>query len=335
MSATAESDDTLVRQLPTDDLRAPQHDVRQTRSDEDIRTIAESMERSGQLHAAYVVPVCPSDVDDEDEWRSQPVETLDSECTSYRLIDGMTRWLAAQELNWATLRCEVHSEPPENQTVTSLEANTSRVDMSDYETTRALYDHYQRTGHTQAEIAETAGISRSRLGNLFRALDGFDQAVKAWRDPDTHVSSGHVLQIERLETSAHKARAFRDLMHNQRSVSMLSEVVDNVADMEQREIDDAKRQLREADEEVTEEKVKELVDGTGPDNTDSPAEAATRKAEKESGAPAQPDPVMCLITGAEADRKVAVPVSSETAGLIEQCKSENVPLLEALGGDEE
>jgi len=232
MSATAESDDTLVRQLPTDDLRAPQHDVRQTRSDEDIRTISESMERSGQLHAAYVVPIVPTDVEDEDEWRNQPVETLDSECTSYRLVDGMTRWLAAQELNWATLRCEVHSEPPENQTVTSLEANTSRVDMSDYETTRALYDHYQRTGHTQAEIAETAGISRSRLGNLFRALDGFNQAVKAWRDPDTHVSSGHVLQIERLETSAHKARAFRDLMHNQRSVSMLSEVVDNVADME-------------------------------------------------------------------------------------------------------
>jgi len=132
MSATAESDDTLVRQLPTDDLRAPQHDVRQTRSDEDIRTISESMERSGQLHAAYVVPICPSDVNDEDEWRNQPVEDLDSECTSYRIIDGMTRWLAAQELNWATLRCEVHATPPENQTVTSLEANTSRVDMSDY-----------------------------------------------------------------------------------------------------------------------------------------------------------------------------------------------------------
>jgi ParB/RepB/Spo0J family partition protein len=330
MAATPDDDDTITQQVPLDELRAPTHDVRQERSDDDVATVAESMERSGQLHAAYVVPIVPSDAESEESFRSQSVREQADQCAAFRIVDGFTRFLAARELNWATLRCEIHGEEPDDQPIVSLEANTSRVDMSDYETTRALHDHYQRTGLTQAEIAERAGVSRSHLSNLFRALDGHDDTVRAWKDPNSHVTSSHVLLVEQLETQPHKDRAFRDLVHNQRSVGMFEEVVENVRDMEQRELKDAKRQLEETDEEVTEEKVHQLVDGTGPDTTDTPGQAKTRQAESEDETPVEPDPVACLITGAPASLKKAIPVSEEVAGLIERCEDQNVPLLDAL-----
>lgn len=263
MSTPDTTDDTLVRQIPIGDLLAPTHDVRDGRSDQDVSRLARSLERSGQIHALYVVPARESASGVEGTWSELSLDERATAATSYRIVDGMTRWLAARELHWSTIRCEVHREEPEDQPLVSLAANEDRVDMTEFETVTAIHDHYRRSGMTQEEIAQRVGMSRSRLSNLFRALDGYDPTVEAWQNPDVPVRTGHVLQVERLETDAYKGMAHRDLLTNERSLGMFEEVVDQLLQRERDEMESVSEQVAEEGEEPDADEVKSHVDGSG------------------------------------------------------------------------
>jgi len=300
--------ETLVKQLRLDQLVAPEHDVRQQRDQDALDRLADSIERSGLIHPIMVVPERDDDLPDAVSWSDLDVKEKSNLADRYRVVDGWSRTLALRQLNRTTGRCEVHPEEPDNQTVVSLEANTERLEMSDYETVAALQEHKQQTGKTVTELAEEAGMSRSHLSNLFRCLDGFEPAVRAWRDPNTHVTAGHVRVIESLDSERAKELTFQDCMNYERSTGMLEEVAENAA----------QQAKAEADAEAADEPAA------------SPARAMTEKAEAEAGAPVEPTTPTCILSGEEADRKVAIPVSEDMAGLVERCKAEAETLLNVV-----
>ena len=101
MSATPPS---VVEYVRLGRLRPPETDVRQSRDRDQVRSIAESMERSGQLQAAKVYPPetvledYPDDLDVQDLR-----EIAASECDLV-VEDGWTRREAARINNWKQLR---------------------------------------------------------------------------------------------------------------------------------------------------------------------------------------------------------------------------------------
>lgn len=300
--------DTVVRQLPVDDLVKPHHDVRQGRDQDGLDSLARSLERSGQLHAIMVYPE-PVELDAETmAWEDLGLEDRIDLCDVFRVVDGWSRTLAARDLNWPTIRAEIWPDEPDNQTVASLEANTTRLEMSDYETVRALKDYYESSGMTQAEVAEEAGISRSRLSQLFSLLEGYPPAVEEWADPDSHVTASHVQVIEQLDQEKAKELTYQDMMNYQRSADLLQEVAQN-----------ARQQVQ-------------AQGSTGEDGEDpaSQAQAQARKANQSNGVPIETEAPTCLVTGQEADRKKAIPVCAEAYGLLQQLEETGTPLIEAV-----
>jgi len=164
----------ISREVPLDQLRHPDFDVRQGRPEADIRSIAQSMGDPGQGQQ-QPINVFPADRDD------LPADPGDEDLHGYfqgdgRLIihDGVTRALAAQKLGWETIWAVITPRAPENEVIARLSANTDRVDMTDYETVSTLFEYYDREDITQADLAEKAGMGASTLSKLFSVLDGPD-----------------------------------------------------------------------------------------------------------------------------------------------------------------
>lgn len=313
MSVATAEEDVIVRNIPLDKCVKPEHDVRENRGDTDVDTIVESIERSGQIHAAFVYPVNPDGPQEADEWRELDLQEKYEEAEIFRVVDGWTRRLALERLGRETMRCEVHHERPEDPTVVSLEANTVRIDMSDYETIRALKEMADRQGLTHDEVAERVGKSRSHITNLFKVLEASDPVVEEWQNDDTHITASHVAAIMQLPTPDEEVRMLRQVLRHELSVGKTRETVQNRLKMIAR---------REAAADQDRDRRAEGMDETASE-TD------------QHGDPADDEPPDCRITGDPAYTHVTIPVSEAMYSTVQRLRETDESLLEALGLDED
>lgn len=312
MSDDQQPVETITRQIPLDQLVAPEHDVRRERRDEQVSRIAQSLERSGQIHAAYVVPQRPDDYD-ADEWADlDDPQTMYEAADVYRIVDGWTRRLAAEEVNWQTLRCEVFPEEPDQQTVTSLEANTARIDMDEHETIVALKEMAARRGMTSEEVGELVGYSDSYIRNLFRLLDEPDQITDAWASPETEISAAHIAAISQLPDTQEKERMMRYVLEHDASVSQTRDYVES--------------RLKTLEREAQQGSPRTADRATGMSQAD-PQQSAD--GEDEEGG------VTCVLTGDRAYADIQIPVSEPMYGTLQRLQQTGDCLLDALEGDAE
>jgi len=309
MSSTPPS---VVEYVRLGRLRPPETDVRQSRDRDQVRSIAESMERSGQLQAAKVYPDPAVLEDYDDDLDVQDLREIAAGECDLVVEDGWTRREAARINNWKQLRVEIFPDASDDTVVAQLEANTERIDMADYETMQALKTWSVETDKSQAEVAETIGKARSTVSNWFRALDAPEYLTTRWQDPDTHIEYGHVREILRLPTEDLQRKVLEDCLQYDRSVTMTRETAKNTAKAWKRNRqDDRSKEEREAE---------------------GQARRAERQAKQEVAR--QEDRPDCVLCGAPGKTTIALPVCKEDYGLLTRKKETGEPLLGEVAAEE-
>lgn len=195
MSADSHGTTRLSRQVPLDQLTMPDVDVREMRPEDGVRGLAESMgdPSVGQLQPILVTPTADPEL--EDEWSKDALSAYVSDGRDLQIIDGVTRYMAAEFLEWDTLWAWVVSDPPEDTVIAQLDANTERIEMTQFETVKALADHKEATGASVKELAGKVGYSPSYMSSVLNTLSGPDWLVQAWRNPDHPLETSHAIAV--------------------------------------------------------------------------------------------------------------------------------------------
>jgi len=311
MAASNSRPTTVTEWIDLHRLAPPETDVRTTRDRDQVRSIAQSLERSGQLQAAKVYP---SNVDaiDADDVSPDDLREATMDADELIVVDGWTRREAARINNWDQLRCEIFAEPPEDQVIASLDANTERLDMTDYETITALKDWKDATGKTDEELAQAIGKSRSTVSNYFRALEVPDPIRQYWKDPDSIVEYGHIREVAGLPTQELQEKCIRDAIEFERGVGAFRDTVRNTLEGWKRK--------------QASEQTKDEAEDEGHSRKAAREEARTRE---------QNEPSMtCFFCGEPTDRQVAVPVCEEDSGMVYRKKESGEPLLASIANED-
>lgn len=318
----------ISREVPLDQLRHPDFDVRQGRPEADIRSIAQSMGDPGQGQQ-QPINVFPADRDDlPDDPGADDLHGYFQADGRLIIHDGVTRALAAQKLGWETIWAVITPAAPENEVIARLSANTDRVDMTDYETVSTLYEYYAREDITQADLAEKAGMGASTLSKLFSVLDGPDWLSEPWADPGVPFSSTHAIYTYYMFHGS--------ALEDYQEAGDLGET-----EAKERAIEDAKMMIRvQTDQDLQpaefqtrcqrlrKQTCDELADGRdwGEKQADGATQAA--EAEAERGLPDPFDGQDCMVCGQDPDRKVAVPVCGSHYGLMTDMRNRGESLTQ-------
>ncbi len=137
-----------VKEISLDQILVPEVPVRSVASDELLDELKTSMEEFGLLEPIVVI----------------------QEGEHHRIIAGHRRFLAARELGWSKIACNVLNVDVETGAFISLEENIKREDINPYE--EALYFlHLIKTyDMTQTGIAQKLGYSKQQVHNRMELL---------------------------------------------------------------------------------------------------------------------------------------------------------------------
>ena len=203
MSTSEHGTTRLSRQVPLEQLTMPDTDVREMRPEQGVRGLAESMgdPSVGQLQPILVTPA--EDPQTGDEWDREALSGYVGDGRDLQIIDGVTRYMAADFLEWETIWAWVVSDPPEDTVIAQLDANTERVEMTQYETVKALADHKEATGASVKELAGKVGYSPSYMSQVLNTLSGPEWLVEAWRNPDHPLETSHAIAVYYMMSEKH------------------------------------------------------------------------------------------------------------------------------------
>jgi ParB/RepB/Spo0J family partition protein len=327
MSDDQTTDARISRAVKLEDLRPPETDVRTHRPDADVKSLAASMgdPNVGQLQDVLVHPV---DHDETvDEGTTDELAELHREGHPMRIVDGQTRFLAAEHLGWHTLDATIVPEPPDETVVAQLDANTERIDMSSFETIRALHDHYEASGKTLADIGDKTGHSKSHISKLFSALEGPEPLVQAWQHPEHPLEAGHALALMQLVSD--------------NTVQRYAEAGElGPEEAYQEALDDVRMMVDvQADKKLTvtdfRERTRRLVKQTADqlksrrDDGDPRAEGQGQTAQQRETPAELPEASPCLVCGSDRDRsrRIAIPVCTEDYGMLSDMKERDDVLM--------
>ena len=108
---------------------------------------------------------------------------------SYEIIAGERRWRAAQLAGIHELPVIVRNLSDRETLEVALLENIQREDLSPLEEAEAYQRLIEEFDHTQQELADTLGKSRSHIANLLRLL-GLPLEIRSMVE-DGHLSAGH------------------------------------------------------------------------------------------------------------------------------------------------
>lgn len=326
------TDATISRQIPLEQLIPAETDVRQGRDPDKIRSLASSMgdPEIGQQQPIAVYPKnYPAAVEDgtEDE-----LAELFEDGHDMVIHDGLSRFRAAQSLGWSTLWAVILPEPPENEVVARLEANTESLDMADYEVYTALYDHYQESDATLEDIGEKIGVSASYVSNVFGLFDSPEFVRKAWATEAHPLETSHALAIRGMLSEGSvdeyaQAGGIDDGEARERAKDDARLMIDVQAQHDLGVTDFRARCKRCRKETIDQLQDQRTLDERQADGQAKAAEDRQTPIEPE---PADPDP--CQICGSPADRKIAVDVCREDYGMLSEMKANGEVLMDQAGG---
>jgi len=321
------TDVRLSRAVPLDQLREPQTDVRDHRPQEAVQSLANSMGNPdvGQLQDVLVHPVDHADLDDGLD--RDDLDQLFRDGHPMRIVDGETRRLAARRLGWETLSATIVPEPPEETTLAQLDANTERVEMSQFETVRALYEHREETGATLAQMSQKTGYSESYLSSVFALFDSPDWLLEAWRHPDHPVETSHARAVRSMlsEESVDQYRQAGDLDDETARETAVEDAKLMVDVQGKREL--AVSDFRDRCRRCQKETLDSLKDDRSLDQKQD--DGATQSAEEavRDHTPREEETEQCLVCGSEATRKFALPVCREDYGMLSDKQARGEPLI--------
>lgn len=321
------TDARISRAVPLDQLRGPETDVREHRPEEDVMSLAASMgdPSVGQLQDVLVYP---QDYDDVvEDGTEEELHDLFTDGHPMVVYDGETRRQAARKLGWETLSCTIVPEQPESGVIGQLDANTERVEMSEFETVRALFEFYQETDATLADVGEKTGYSESYLSQVFGLMDSPDWLREAWRHPDHPLETSHALAVfsflsENTVEQYAAAGGLDDEEAHQRALEDARLMVDVQADH-----DLSVTEFRERCKRCRKDTLDQLSDQRTLD--EKRADGQTQAAEdRESTLP--PEEISedsCIVCGNPADRKIAVDVCRKDYGMLSDMKANDDVLM--------
>lgn len=303
-------------QLPLDQLREPEDDVRTHRPPEQIRSIADSLGDPdvGQLQPILAYPVGWDDLDIDS---ADDLDQLIRDGHEFEIVDGTTRYYAAKDfLQWDRLWTWIWDSPPESLTVARLDANTERITMTEFETVRAVVSHKHDTGKTWQEVSEETGWSPSYLAYLGTCMDGPEWLVEAWQDPEIHVETSHVTRIMKgIGTTFQEAIVDQGGKEPHEAESIAHRMGQRFVEWTH-EYEYAPKQLEDSIKAKQDEILRDLQDGRSLEEQQRDAERATAAAQDGVSRQDQAEEKSCVVCGGEWTTLVAVPVCDQDRGLL-------------------
>lgn len=158
-----------LRHMPIENLTANPNNPRKTFSDEELDDLARSIGDKGLLQPIVVRPLADSG--------------------QHEIVAGERRWRAAQ-------RAGVHDVPVLIRELSDGEAlevalieNIQRSDLNALEEARGYAQLIEQFGHTQQQLAQAVGKSRSHVANSLRLLN-LPESVRSYIE-DGLLTAGH------------------------------------------------------------------------------------------------------------------------------------------------
>jgi ParB family chromosome partitioning protein len=156
--------------VPIEELKPSPFQPRRVFSEDELNGLADSIRAKGVMQPLLV-------------------RKTDSSTVRYEIIAGERRWRAAQLAGIHELPVIVRDLSDRETLEVALLENVQREDLSPLEEAEAYHRLIEEFGHTQQELADTIGKSRSHVANLLRLL-GLPDKVRSMVEDGT-LSAGH------------------------------------------------------------------------------------------------------------------------------------------------
>jgi len=160
--------------LPIERLRPGRFQPRRRFDDEEMRSLVESVRRQGILQPIVVRPI----KGEQDLWE---------------IVAGERRWRAAQTVQLHDVPVIIKDLNDSDTLQIALIENIQRQDLNAIEEAEGYRRLSEDFGHTQGEIAEAVGKSRSHVSNVSRLLSLPDEVTEMVRNGQ--LSAGHARSI--------------------------------------------------------------------------------------------------------------------------------------------
>lgn len=144
-----EDTDATLRELPVSEIKPNSYQPRSHFDEEALVSLAASIQAVGVL---------------------QPILVRQSGPQEYELIAGERRWRAARRAGLQTVPAIVRPAEDVRSLEQALVENLHREDLTPLEEAAAYQQLIEEFGHTQEEVAQRVGKSRSAVANTLRLL---------------------------------------------------------------------------------------------------------------------------------------------------------------------
>lgn len=189
-----------VKTVPIEFLKPSPFQPRRLFSDEELDGLADSIRAKGVMQPLLV--------------RLSPGQTQ-----SYEIIAGERRWRAAQRAGLHELPVLVRDLSDRDTLEVALLENVQREDLSALEEAEGYQRLIDDFGHTQQELADTIGKSRSHIANLLRLLS-LPPTVRSFLEQGS-LSAGHARALINAEEPTELAKIVVEKGLNVRQTEML------------------------------------------------------------------------------------------------------------------
>ena len=183
--ALAQADDGGLRQVPVEFLRPNPNQPRRLFDEDELHALADSIREKGVLQPLVVR-----------EDRDTP--------NSFEIVTGERRWRAAQLAQLDTLPVVIRELSDGEALEIALIENIQREDLTALEEANGYERLMDEFGHSQDELAQAIGKSRSHVANTLRLLQ-LPDSIKQMLDEGA-LTAGHARALLTSEDSEVLAR---------------------------------------------------------------------------------------------------------------------------------
>jgi ParB family chromosome partitioning protein len=214
LSTSARSEDTGLRELPTELIRPNPTQPRREFDDDALLALSESIKVRGILQPVVVRPLPGGE---------------------YELVAGERRLRAAKIAGLELVPAIVRATDESERLELALIENMAREDLNAVEEARACATLVEDLGLTKEEVARRVGRSRVAVSNLIRMLELPDEALAMVESGE--LTGGHGRALLLVKDQAHRLRLAREARGGAWSV--------RETERRAREIEDAPRRRRD------------------------------------------------------------------------------------------
>lgn len=184
----------IIHKIKINEIEPNKNQPRRTFNSESIDELSESIKKYGVI---------------------QPIIVSKKE-NYYEIIAGERRWRASKKAGLAEMPCIIRdSEEKENKEIALIE-NIQREDLNPIEKAKSFRTLMDEYGLTQAQLAETLGISRSSLANTVRLLNLDPRVINLALDGK--LTEGHCRSLIGIENPDKQFEMAKQIIENGDSV---------------------------------------------------------------------------------------------------------------------